>query len=205
MSVNPCCNTTNFAAAGPAQLNTKKAKTFLMLVQVDLNVSTWNCIATFIRIGIKEMSEKPPRVAVRAIIIHEDRLLLVNAWAGQKSPLMCTPGGGVNIGTSLPENLKREVYEETGLNINVGAPALVNEFHMPEKEYHQVEVFFRCTLNGQTNIAEDWNDLENIVNRHVWVTEVELAATMHKPSMLGQVAFDPNCELMYDPLELIVS
>ena len=151
------------------------------------------------------MSEKQPRVAVRAIIIHKDRLLLVNAWAGQKSPLMCTPGGGVNIGTSLPENLKREVFEETGLDIIVGAPALVNEFHMPEKNFHQVEVFFRCTLDGKTNIADDWKDLENVVNRHVWVTEAELAKTMHKPSSLGRVAFDPNCDLMYDPLELIVS
>ena len=48
-------------------------------------------------------------------------------------------------------------------------------------------------------------DLENVVNRHVWVTEAELAKTMHKPSSLGRVAFDPNCKLIYDPLELIVS
>ena len=76
-------------------------------MQIDLRDFTWNGGASFIRTESPKMSEKPPRVAVRAIIIHEDRLLLVNAWAGQKSPLMCTPGGGVNIGTSLPENLKR--------------------------------------------------------------------------------------------------
>ena len=161
--------------------------------------------ATNIRNGTYKMSPKPPRIAVRAIIIHENRLLLVNAWAGQKSPLMCTPGGGVNAGTSLPENLVREVFEETGLNITVGAPALVNEFHFPEKEYHQVEVFFRCALSGTAQISADWKDTEAVVNRHIWVTQDELVDVMHKPSSLGAVAFDPDCSLKYDPLELIVS
>lgn len=151
------------------------------------------------------MSPKSPRVAVRAIIIHENRLLLVNAWGGQRSPLMCAPGGGVNIGTSLPENLAREVFEETGLNVTVGAPALVNEFHSTDHGFHQVEVFFRCTLKGTAQIAEDWKDTEAIVNRHAWVTKDELTDVMHKPSCLGDVAFDPDHPLRYDPLELIVS
>ena len=63
---------------------------------------------------------KPPRLAVRAIILHENRLLLVNAWPDGKSDLMCAPGGGVESGASLPDNLVREVYEETGLRVAVG-------------------------------------------------------------------------------------
>ena len=62
---------------------------------------------------------------------------------------MCAPGGGAEVGSSLPQNLIREVYEETGLHVEVGAPALVNEFHDPKSGYHQVEVFFRCTLGGR--------------------------------------------------------
>lgn len=151
------------------------------------------------------MPTKSPRIAARAIIIHEGRLLLVNAWAAQKSPLMCAPGGGANVGSSLPENLAREVYEETGLRVIVGAPALVNEFHAPQHGFHQVEVFFRCTLDGAVEIAPDWEDSEAVVNRHIWVTQDELAEVFHKPSSLGEVAFDPSCPLRYDPLELIVS
>jgi 8-oxo-dGTP diphosphatase len=176
-----------------------------MEMQIDLSALTWNGSATNIRTGPHTMLAKSPRVAVRAIIIHENRLLLVNAWAGQKSPLMCAPGGGVNVGSSLPENLVREVFEETGLNVTVGAPALVNEFHSIEYGFHQVEVFFRCTLTGTAQIATDWNDTEAVVNRHVWVTQNELAHVIHKPSSLGAVAFDPGQPLRYDPLELIVS
>ncbi len=46
------------------------------------------------------MSAPCPRNAVRAILKHNDRLLLVNAYKGGKHPLMCAPGGGVE--TILP-------------------------------------------------------------------------------------------------------
>ena len=62
------------------------------------------------------------RVAVRGVIVEAKRLLLVNAYPGQQSDLWCAPGGGVERHASLPENLKREVYEETGLTIAVGPP-----------------------------------------------------------------------------------
>ena len=73
-----------------------------------------------------------PRVAVRAIILNQNRLLLVNAYPDGQSDLLCAPGGGVDAGSSLPDNLKREVFEETGLHVAVGSPCLVNEFHDPD-------------------------------------------------------------------------
>ncbi|MGA0826319.1 MAG: NUDIX domain-containing protein, partial [Gemmobacter sp.] len=88
----------------------------------------------------------PPRIAARAIILHEGRLLLVNAWPGGRSDLWCAPGGGVERGQSLPETLMREVAEETGLRIAVEEPALVNEFHDPARGFHQIEVFFRARI-----------------------------------------------------------
>ena len=49
---------------------------------------------------------------------------------------------------SLPDALIREVMEETGLSIAVGPPALINEFHDPDRGFHQVDLFFRCTIIG---------------------------------------------------------
>jgi 8-oxo-dGTP pyrophosphatase MutT (NUDIX family) len=87
-----------------------------------------------------------PRLAARALILHQDRLLLVNAYPGARLGLWCAPGGGCEAGQSLPENLAREVHEETGLRITVGPPALVNEFHDPDSGFHQIDLFFRCTI-----------------------------------------------------------
>jgi len=47
---------------------------------------------------------KPPRLAVRGLVLIDDRLLMVNAWPGGTSDLLCAPGGGVEPHSSLPDN-----------------------------------------------------------------------------------------------------
>ena len=150
------------------------------------------------------MPSKTPRVAVRAILKHQGRLLLVNAFPAGQSDLMCAPGGGVDIGTSLPENLKREVYEETGLHITVGAPCLVNEFHDPQNGFHQVDVYFHSQITGSADIDPNWKDSEAIVSEWRWVTSLELKSIHHKPDSLNDVAFGAVEGINYDPLEEIV-
>jgi 8-oxo-dGTP pyrophosphatase MutT (NUDIX family) len=150
------------------------------------------------------MRPKSPRVAVRAILKHEGRLLLVNAFPTRQSNLMCAPGGGVESGTSLPDNLCREIYEETGLQISVGAPCLVNEFHDPDGDFHQVDIYFTCEVVGSANISPDWKDTENVVTDRRWVTASELKEIHHKPDSLYDVAFGDPGAVTYDPLEPIV-
>lgn len=146
----------------------------------------------------------PPRLAVRAIILHEDRLLLVNAWPTGKSDLMCAPGGGVERGSSLPDNLVREVYEEAGLRIRVDRPCLVNEFHDPNGSFHQVDVYFRCTLLSAATLDHGWNDIDMIVTDRRWVTRAQMAQLQVKPDSLAAVAWgDPDAP-MYDPLESLI-
>lgn len=144
---------------------------------------------------------KPPRLAVRAAILHRDRVLLVNAYPGQRSDLWCLPGGGVEPGQSLPDNLMREVAEETGLAIAVGAPFLVNEFHDPARGFHQIEIHFRARLTGAEDLT--LTDPEGVVNRARWVTRRELADLRHKPGSLAAAIWDGETAF-YDPLERIV-
>lgn len=147
------------------------------------------------------MSLARPRLAVRALILHQDRLLLVNAYGGGISDLWCAPGGGVEAGQSLPENLIREVREETGLSIEVGAPCLVNEFHDPSCGFHQVEVFFRCEITAG-RLSAGWSDPEGIVTERRFFAQAELASIRFKPDSLRAAAWGEG--LRYDPLELIV-
>ncbi|MGJ8544330.1 MAG: NUDIX domain-containing protein [Sulfitobacter sp.] len=148
------------------------------------------------------MRRTSPRLAVRGIIKQGDRLLLVNAWPDGKSDLLCAPGGGVDPGSSLPDNLRREIHEETGLIVQVGAPCLVNEFHDPNSDFHQVDIYFHCTIQGSAQIDAAWRDPENIVTERHWLTRAELAARRFKPDSLPDVAFgDPAAAPLYDPLE----
>jgi 8-oxo-dGTP pyrophosphatase MutT (NUDIX family) len=143
---------------------------------------------------------RPVRLAVRALILHDNRLLLVNAWPGGLSDLWCAPGGGVQPHSSLPANLIREVYEETGLTVAVGDPALVNEFHDPATDFHQVEVFFRCTIVAGA-IGAPWTDPEGVVTERRLFSRPALAsgAVRIKPDRLPEAAWGSGAA--YDALE----
>jgi 8-oxo-dGTP diphosphatase len=145
-----------------------------------------------------------PRLAARALILHEDRLLLVNAYPGARLGLWCAPGGGCEAGQSLPENLTREVHEETGLHITVGAPALVNEFHDPETGFHQIDLFFRCAIAGGS-LTGSWTDPEGVVTdrRFFARAELESGQIRFKPDSLPAIAWGSGAA-HYDALEKIL-
>ena len=147
------------------------------------------------------MAKRIPRLAARALIVDHDRLLLVNAYPGGQSDLWCAPGGGVEAGASLPDNLAREVHEETGLAVTVGDPALVNEFHDPASGFHQVDIYFRCTIAGGT-VSADWRDPEGVVTERRFFSRAEMADIRFKPDSLPDAAWGQG--VLYDPLEMIV-
>ena len=149
------------------------------------------------------MNHRSPRLATRALILHQDRLLLVNAYPGGQSDLWCAPGGGAEPGTSLPANLRREVMEETGLTVEVGAPALINEFHDPDSGFHQVDIFFRCKITGGV-LDPDWRDPESVVTERRFFarSDLDLGRIRFKPDSLAGAAWGEG--LLYDPLERLV-
>ena len=53
----------------------------------------------------------------RAVIEHEDHFLLARAHGASNSFL---PGGHIEYGEGIPNCLRRELLEETGLSVNVG-------------------------------------------------------------------------------------
>lgn len=143
-------------------------------------------------------SSRPIRMAVRGILMIDNRLLLVNAWPEGKSDLMCVPGGGADAHSSLEDNLRREFHEETGLEIAVGAPCLVNEFHDLKRNFHQVDIYFRVTLVSG-DLSQDWKDPEGIVTRRRLVAREEMAQVRVKPDSLERIAWEGGVH--YDALE----
>ncbi|AYW44911.1 NUDIX hydrolase [Tetragenococcus koreensis] len=63
-----------------------------------------------------ESGYQTPKVDVRAWITQENKILLVQDSKTQEWSL---PGGYADVGSSPKENVRNEVYEETGLTVDV--------------------------------------------------------------------------------------
>jgi 8-oxo-dGTP diphosphatase len=58
-----------------------------------------------------------PRVAVGAVVIHDDRVLLVQRGKPPSFGQWAIPGGSVELGETLQVAAEREILEETGVQI----------------------------------------------------------------------------------------
>lgn len=97
------------------------------------------------------------RVAVRAIIIQEGKLLCVRQkhYDGgiiSDTDFWCTPGGGVDSGEALIPALRREVIEELGPEPDIGQLLYIQQFVHGDTEH--LEFFFHVRN------ADDYADLD---------------------------------------------
>lgn len=69
----------------------------------------------------------PPVLAVSAVVIDHDELLLVERRTGPAAGDWAVPGGHVEPGESLADAVAREVHEETALVVAAGQLIGLNE------------------------------------------------------------------------------
>lgn len=87
------------------------------------------------------------RVRVCGICIKDDKLLLVRHQSTIKNNVFwAPPGGGLQFGESIADCLKREVLEETGLEVEVVRFLFVNEYLQPPLQ--AIELFFEVKPVG---------------------------------------------------------
>ena len=81
-----------------------------------------------------------PQIAVGAVVVRNDDLLMVRRGNDPGRGLWSLPGGRVELGEYLADALRREVAEETGLDITVGD--LVGIFEVVGDPHYVVLDFF---------------------------------------------------------------
>jgi len=94
-----------------------------------------------------------PDVGVGAVVIDDGRILLVQRSRDPGAGLWAVPGGKVNRGETMREAVRREVAEETGLDVVVGDVVWVGE--VIDVGHHLVLVDFAAELVGGSLVAGD--------------------------------------------------
>jgi ADP-ribose pyrophosphatase YjhB (NUDIX family) len=92
-----------------------------------------------------------PIPAVGAVIVQDDRVLLVRRGHEPGLGLWSIPGGAVRLGESLEGALQREIQEETGLSVRPVRAIHVVERILPEGgriRYHYIIIDYACVVEG---------------------------------------------------------
>jgi len=113
-------------------------------------------------------------VAVGAVAVRDDgALLLVRRGKAPALGRWSLPGGRVDWGETLPDALRREVAEETGLEVVPGELAgLVERIHLDEG-FHYVILDYHVTVTGGTlRPGSDVTDARWVLPSEVSLLEV---------------------------------
>jgi len=131
------------------------------------------------------------RVRVCGVLIERNRILLVkHVGLGNGAVFWAPPGGEVEYGISVKENLQREMLEETGLKVKVGKFLNVHEFINPP--LHAVELYFKIDeAQGEVikGIDPELKTSEQIIEEVRFVTfeELEIIPNKQKHQVLQNI------------------
>ena len=107
--------------------------------------------------------------SVYGIIVENNKILLTKQWDGYS-----LPGGGVKLGETLAETFKREIKEETGLNVEIGdiIHCESNFYnHKNKAYYHSILMYYtHSSLSGEISIDNITNgEKEYVSGKAEWV------------------------------------
>lgn len=86
-------------------------------------------------------------IRIAACILKNNKILMVRHKKGDEKYWLL-PGGRIEYGETMIETLKRELVEETGLEISVGNLMFMSEAIPKDNHRHIVNIFFEAEIIG---------------------------------------------------------
>ncbi len=129
----------------------------------------------------REYPERPV-VGVGGVVISGGRTLLIRRSGPPLQGEWSIPGGTLKTGETLREGVRRELREETGVDVRVGEMIEVFERIFPDAQgraqYHFVILDFLCEFEG--GAAKAASDVTDVA----WAAEDELEGFHLTPTAL---------------------
>ena len=154
------------------------------------------------------------RSTVKAVILHEDRVLLNRCRDANNGEYYSLPGGGQEQFETMAEAILRECLEETGYTVEpvrfcalmeeICLDPFIREHYLPYA--HKMLHLFLCKLasperveptqTDESQVAIEWVPVEDIPNSNLLPKEVRAAftqlITQETPQFLGSVYLEHN-------------
>jgi 8-oxo-dGTP diphosphatase len=140
-----------------------------------------------------------PRIRVSALLEWRDRILLCRHEKPGKEYWLL-PGGGVNSGESLVEALRRELWEEVGINdVPFEGPIAIVDSIAPQRSFaakHVVHIIFSGDLGGRSLEAVTSADAAVRGHRLFGLNELE-EIVLHPPIQRFLARWRPGDPIVY--------
>ncbi|MBI2578371.1 MAG: NUDIX hydrolase [Candidatus Aenigmarchaeota archaeon] len=124
------------------------------------------------------------QVGVKILLKNREGKYLIVKRSADKYPEVGArwdiPGGRINPGQTLLENLKREVKEETGLVLEEEPKLIAAQDILRVPGRHVVRLTYLGKINGEPKLNDDntefrwvsYNELEKLENMDIYVKEL---------------------------------
>ncbi|ACP34244.1 NUDIX hydrolase [Sulfolobus islandicus L.S.2.15] len=140
---------------------TLKFPTWLLRPRLQLLLISYTIHHKLLNINFYRYFMDRPLVAVGCLIVEENKVLLVKRKNPPNAGLWAIPGGKVEYGETLEDALKREMREETGLEVAVSN--IISIVQVINEGYHYVILDFECKpIGGKLRASSDASEVEYI-------------------------------------------